>query len=183
MKKRGKSFTVEEIKKIFLEFNKLFEIIQEKKIIHRDIKLQNFLVKFTDKKEKEFLVKLSDYGLGKVKSLSNSFSGLKGSLETVAPEILFHKTTKYESTVDIFSLGIILYQMSHNLKHPFDVSKTNYLLLVIKYNNNYDEDDFQISFDSTIHDKNFKDLIEKMLKINPKNRISWKEYFKHPFFR
>ena len=32
-------------------------------------------------------------------------------------------------------------------------------------------------------DKNLKDLLSKLLVSNPEKRISWEEYFNHPFFR
>ena len=81
--------------------------------------------------------------------------------------------------MDIFSLGIILYQMSHNLRHPFG---ENYIEYGMKYQNNYEIDNLVVDFDNSIEDKDFKDLLTKMLKINPKNRLNWKEYFYHPFF-
>ena len=89
------------------------------------------------------------------------------------------KTQKYESSVDIFSLGIILYQLSHNLKHPFGL---NYIQSLINYTNNYDKDNLNIEFDKSIKNNDFKDLIKKMIKLNPKNRLNWEEYFNHPFF-
>ena len=115
IEERGKGMEIEEIKNKFSELNRLFKIIQKEKIIHRDLKLENFLIKYTDDKKTEYIIKLCDYGIGKLKNQSNGiFSGLKGSLDTVAPEILLQKIQTYENTVDIFSLGIILYQISHN---------------------------------------------------------------------
>ena len=32
-------------------------------------------------------------------------------------------------------------------------------------------------------DKQFEDLLIKLLKENPDERITWKEYFNHPFFK
>ena len=45
------------------------------------------------------------------------------------------KTKTYENTVDIFSLGIILYQISHNLIHPFG---NNFMHIGSVYNTNYE---------------------------------------------
>ena len=178
LKSGNKSLTIDEIKKIFIDLNKLFEIMYKNNIIHRDLKLKNFLIKYINKEKTEFIVKLSDYGIGKFLNESNSiFSGLKGSLETVAPELILEKTKKYDTIVDIFSLGVILYQMSHNLKHPFEGP------LYINYYQHFNEDDYIIEFDTTIQNHKFKDLITKMLKINPVNRLKWEDYFEHPFFK
>ena len=150
-------------------------------IIHRDLKLKNFLIKYSNKEKTDFIAKLCDYGIGKFLNDKNSgFSGMKGTLETIAPEIYLSKTEEYKSSVDIFSLGVIFYQLSHNLKHPY---KTNELEnLILKYNEYYDKDNYEIIFDNSIKNENFKDLVKKMLKLNPKNRINWEEYFHHPFF-
>ena len=80
----------------------------------------------------------------------------------------------------IQSLGIILYQLSHNLKHPYNDKDVQRLLI---YNNYFYKDDFNITFDNSIKNQDFIDLLKKMLKLNPKNRISWEEYFNHPFFK
>ena len=80
----------------------------------------------------------------------------------------------------IQSLGIILYQLSHNLKHPYNDNDVQKILI---YNNYFDEDNFNITFDNSIKNQDFIDLLKKMLKLNPKNRISCKEYFNHPFFK
>ena len=174
------SFSCKEIKDKFEALNKLFRKMQREKIIHRDLKLENLLIKY-NKEKTDYLIKLGDYGLGKFKGKSNGiFSGLKGTPDTVAPEIVLEKTQKYESSVDIFSLGIILYQLSHNLKHPFG---TKYELAIIKYYENYDKDNLNIEFDKSINNHDFVDLVQKMIKLNPKNRLKWEEYFDHPFFK
>ena len=179
IKQRGSALTVKEIKRKFKDLNILFKIMQKEKIIHRDLKLENLLIKYNNEKT-DYIIKLGDYGVGKFKLESNGiFSGLKGTIDTVAPEILLQKTKKYESSVDIFSLGIILYQLSHNLKHPFGL---NYIQSLINYTNNYDKDNLNIEFDKSIKNNDFKDLIKKMIKLNPKNRLNWEEYFNHPFF-
>ena len=91
------------------------------------------------------------------------------------------KNKKYESIVDIFSLGIILYQLSHNLKHPF--KKYEKEDIYMKYRINYEVDNLNIEFNKNIENKLFKDLIIKMVKLNPKHRLTWEQYFQHPFFK
>ena len=160
--------------------NKVFKILQEKLVIHRDIKLENFLVKFTNDEKTEYIIKLSDYGISKFKNNTNGiFSGIKGSEDTIAPEISLERVTSYENIVDVFSLGVILYQLSHNLRHPFGSNFNKWFNI---YKAHFDHDDFNVQFDDSIHDENFKDLLRKMLKLNPSNRITWDNYFNHPFF-
>ena len=69
----------------------------------------------------------------------------------------------------MFGLGIILYQLSHNLKHPYG---KNLIAFLQKYKENYDKDNLNIDFDKSKTINDFKDLIKKIIKLNPKNRIS-----------
>ena len=181
MKNRNKSLNVEEIREIFNGLNIVFKEMHKQNIIHRDLKLKNLLVKYKDNNKQNFIVKLGDYGIGKFLDKSSSITGLKGTAETIAPEILLEKVSKYdkENLVDIFSLGVILYQLSHNLNHPFDNNDTRRRFI---YCSKYDADDFEIQFDSSIKNDDFKDLVKRMLKLNPKNRLNWDQYFNHPFF-
>ena len=105
---------------------------------------------------------------------------MKGTQDYMAPEILLGKVQKYDSYVDIFSLGLIFYQCTHNLKHPYGPEMDE---CYINYKRHYEKDDLNIEFDNSINNEDFKDLIRKMLKLNPINRISWEEYFEHPFFK
>ena len=152
IKERGTGLTVEEIKKHFLEMNKLFKYMQKEKIIHRDLKLDNFLVKF-NKEKTDFIIKLSDYGICKIKNKTNSiFSGIKGTIGNVAPEIVLEKTKNYDNEVDIFSLGVILYQISHNLQSPFGEN----LSMLLTYQNFYEKDNFEVIFSENIKNDNLK---------------------------
>ena len=187
LKEKGKSLGIKEIKAKFKELNNLFKYMQSEEIIHRDLKLENFLVKYNNSNKNDYIIKLSDYGISKINSLqSSNFSGFKGSIETIAPEII-KKKKKYENSFDIFSLGIILYQLSHNLKHPFgyseDFSPLKFYEVMKKYMENYESDNIMIEFDKSIDDNDFKDLIKRMVKLNPKNRLTWEQYFSHPFFK
>jgi len=181
MKNRNKSLNIEEIREILNGLNIVFKEMHKQNIIHRDLKLKNLLVKYKDNNKQNFIVKIGDYGIGKFLNKSNSITGLKGTPETIAPEILLEKTLKYdkENLVDIFSLGVIIYQLSHNLNHPFDNNDTKRGFI---YCSKYDEDNFEIEFDKSIENDDFKDLINRMLKLNPKNRLTWEQYFNHPFF-
>ena len=189
IKDRGCSLNVKEIKAKFKELNNLFKYMQKKEIIHRDLKLENLLVKYNNKEKTDYIIKVSDYGVSKFNVISkSSFSGFKGTIDTIAPEIILEKTKKYENSIDIFCLGIILYQISHNLKHPFGLcnntmSALQFFDFIKKYKENYENDNIEIEFDKSIENKDFIDLVKKMIKLNPKNRLNWHDYFSHPFFK
>jgi len=91
MNNRNKALSAEKIKKIFTGLNEVFKAMYENKIIHRDLKLSNILLKYKDSNKENIIIKLGDYGLGKFLNESKSITGLKGSPETAAPEILLEK--------------------------------------------------------------------------------------------
>lgn len=84
-------------------------------IIHRDLKLENILIKtYTDK---SFLIKIGDFGLSAVTSPSQDAAERHGTLHYLAPEILELKS--YDCSVDIWSLGVITYTLISGA-FPFD---------------------------------------------------------------
>ena len=87
-----------------------------------------------------------------------------------APEILNDKC--FDEKSDLWSLGVIIYILLFQ-KYPFDGETEEDLLEQINNNENNLKE---------TNDKNLNDLIKKLLVKDPKNRLTWNEYFKHPFF-
>ena len=91
--KSDKGFNIEEIYTIMKQLNKGFKVMIENNIIHRDLKLENILIKY--KENKEYIIKLADYGNSKKfdsKITSNNYgNSFVGTLHYMAPEILKKK--------------------------------------------------------------------------------------------
>jgi len=85
-------------------------------ILHRDLKPSNVLV---DAKK---TVRLLDFGLAR---RSTQPDNQTGTLSYMAPEVLQRK--KVDSTADLFSLGVIAYEMFTG-KHPFAASNASQLI-------------------------------------------------------
>ena len=168
--KDSKGFRVDEIKKILMQLNNTFRIMIDKKIIHRDIKLQNILVK-------DGIVKLCDYG--EAKQLSTLYQKKNetyaGTFFTMAPEILEDKP--YNSQSDLWSLGVIIYQLYFN-DFPYKANTDFALINEIRNDENQN-----ILREKSTGDEKLDDLIINLLKYNPDKRLTWNEYFNHPFFK
>ena len=173
-----KKYSIEELKTLLIQLNTVFKLMNELHIIHRDLKLDNIFLNYPDPSDKsKFEVKLGDFGLSKQLVNTQESKTLAGSPVYMAPEILITKLRKpYTSKVDIWSLGVIIYQLLFQ-QFPFygnslvslqkDLMKKNGIPQKIE----------------EIEDENLKDLMKKIFVIEPKNRISWSNYFDHPFFK
>ena len=172
--KTKNGFTVEKIKEILLQLNNVFKKMHENKIVHRDIKLNNILIIYLNKEKTKFKVLLSDYGISnQINSLSKNLKTYAGTQIIMAPEILSN-SKKYGDKCDLWSLGIIIFKLKTK-KHPYSGRKDNEILDDIREKGQ--------SVLDVIKDDKLKDLLSKLLVINPEERISWDEYFNHPFFK
>jgi len=96
-----------QIRDIFFQMLKSVEYCHELNIVHRDIKLENFLVDST--KDGKILVKLSDFGLACKFEADRPPTTKCGSVLSVAPEMLVRDS--YCHKVDLWGLGVILYEL------------------------------------------------------------------------
>lgn len=106
-----KILSEKEVIKLGVDICTALELCSKRNVIHRDIKPQNiFINQFDD-------FKLGDFGIAR--KLENFTGGLsqKGSPNYMAPEVA--RSTKYDATVDLYSLGIVLYQLMNKNRLPF----------------------------------------------------------------
>ncbi len=90
----------------------------------------------------------------------------------MSPEVL--KDEPYNNKCDLWSLGVIIYQLCFK-EFPYD-AKTQYGI-IMKI-----EKSKQENFKKT-YNYNLDELIRKLLIPNPDERITWDQYFNHPFFK
>ena len=107
--------------KFGMDICKALEGCEKEKIIHRDIKPENIFVN----KDGDF--KLGDFGLSRKMNKSSSFSlrKSKGTLLYMPPEA-FGWGQYVDHTSDIYSLGIVMYQLLNDGKIPFCTMKNNF---------------------------------------------------------
>lgn len=103
--------TRSDIIKLGIDMCKALELCQRYNIIHRDIKPENIFVSRTGD------YKLGDFGVARTLEKTTGGLSKKGTYTYMAPEI--YKDEKYGSTVDIYSLGIVLYRLLNNNRAPF----------------------------------------------------------------
>uniref|UniRef100_A0A8C7XG51 calcium/calmodulin-dependent protein kinase n=1 Tax=Oryzias sinensis TaxID=183150 RepID=A0A8C7XG51_9TELE len=140
-------------------------------VVHRDLKPENLLLA---SKSKGAAVKLADFGLAiEVEGDQQAWFGFAGTPGYLSPEVL--RKDPYGKAVDLWACGVILY------------------ILLVGYPPFWDEDQHRLyqqikagayDFPSPEWDTvtpEAKDLINKMLTINPAKRITAAEALKHPW--
>ncbi len=87
------------------------QICEKHNIIHRDIKVDNIFVSANGD------YKLGDFGIAKQLEATQGEMSKKGTLLYMAPEVF--RGENYDNTVDIYSLGIVLYRLLNKNRAPF----------------------------------------------------------------
>ncbi|XP_029382690.1 calcium/calmodulin-dependent protein kinase type II delta 1 chain isoform X1 [Echeneis naucrates] len=140
-------------------------------VVHRDLKPENLLLA---SKLKGAAVKLADFGLAiEVQGDQQAWFGFAGTPGYLSPEVL--RKDPYGKPVDMWACGVILY------------------ILLVGYPPFWDEDQHRLyqqikagayDFPSPEWDTvtpEAKDLINKMLTINPAKRVTATDALKHPW--
>ena len=104
-------FARRDIIRLGIDMCKALELCQRYNIIHRDIKPENIFV--SDNGD----FKLGDFGIAR--TIEKTMSGLskKGTYNYMAPEV--YRGGEYGFSVDLYSLGIVLYRMLNRNRVPF----------------------------------------------------------------
>lgn len=107
----GKELTEKEVIKLGCDLAMALIYCRKLNIIHRDVKPENiFVSRFGD-------FKLGDFGIAREQAHTMSNMAKKGTYSYMAPEI--YKGEKYDSSIDIYSLGIVLYKLMNQNRLPF----------------------------------------------------------------
>ena len=134
-------------------------------IIHRDIKPENILL------DSNGIVKLADFGWSNYFDDDSRRLTYCGTPEYLAPEMI--KQSGHDKSLDVWNLGVLLFELLTG-SPPFEGGNqnelfSNILALKIKWPKGF----------SGIA----KDLISKLLKIEPKQRIKIEDMTEHPWFK
>ncbi len=167
IKVHTKKLSLKEIQTILLDLCNAFKLLNEKNLIHRDIKPSNILFSLNGKNGYKSILS----GIYLIKKYNeNSKFNLRGIRYICPPEELRKESINMK--YDIWSVGVLIYYMIEG-KYPFEGTTDVVVLNKIQKGIN-----FNISNDTDLND-----LIKKTLEKNVNLRISWKDFFDHPFLK
>lgn len=166
------------------------EYLLKNNILHRDIKPQNILLCYSgngtvnSKGDKDtsprdcrnYTLKIADMGFAKqfdnLEDDNVMMKTLCGTPIYLSPEII--KNKKYTIVSDLWSIGILIYELVFNGDFPFH-KPTNILELIRNVDN------MVIKFPRKISDE-LMDMLTRLLERNAENRLTWGNFFAHEWF-
>ncbi|KAG0611966.1 hypothetical protein M758_7G180400 [Ceratodon purpureus] len=106
-----KDRTIDRRKRLLIAMDAAFgmEYLHSKNIVHFDLKCDNLLVNMRDPHRP--ICKVGDLGLSKVKHQTMVSGGVRGTLPWMAPELLNGSSTLVTEKVDVFSFGIVMWEL------------------------------------------------------------------------
>ena len=151
--------------------------LHEKKILHRDLKLENIMVSEKEKDiatgDEYFWIKIIDFGTAKIFQKNKTEKTVIGSSYYIAPEVL---RQKYNEKCDTWSVGVILFMTLAGFA-PFDGDNDEEIIRRIKLGKYNKNDQRYVK-----HSQEVRDLVSKLLEKNIDKRLSAKEALNHPWF-
>ena len=133
-------------------------------IIHRDIKPENVVL------DQNMVAKLTDFGWSNYMQGDEKRTTVCGSPIYLAPEIVNNRG--HDEKVDIWCIGVLMFELMAG-SSPFQGNDVQ----TVKYNISR----LKISWTREMN-RDAADLIKKILKYNPDERISLEQMLLHPFF-
>ncbi len=181
LSKTYKRLSEKTIKKYMRELANVLQYLRENNIVHRDIKPQNILVTSDNS------IKLTDFNFARELYNDDLATTYCGTPLYMAPEIVSpsgqnqeggSKPEGYTAQSDLWSIGILLYEMAYGYNPLGAANNMKHLIILINTT--------EISFNNIIHfseegSRMCIDLLEGLLEKNVEKRITWDEFFNHEF--
>ena len=176
--KDGTKLNELEAKLHFYQIASAMQYLHSKNICHRDLKPENVLLCSLD--DSRPVVKITDMGMSKLVDLGTDLKTFCGTPNYLAPEVIkmAHSSfASYTMKVDCWSLGVILYILLSGTPPFCNERQGGVPLRTQILTANYV---FYPQLFNTVSEP-AKDLIRKLLKVEPEERLSADEIMQHPW--
>ncbi|KAE8682484.1 Calcium-dependent protein kinase 17 [Hibiscus syriacus] len=140
-------------------------------VIHRDLKPENFLLL---NKEEDSPLKATDFGLSVFYKSGEEFKEIVGSAYYIAPEVL---KRKYGPEADIWSIGVMLYIFLSGVPPFWAESENGIFNSILRCHIDFTSDPWPAISPQA------KELVKKMLNMDPKQRLTAVQVLSHPWIK
>jgi len=155
-----------EVQGIARQLIKALHYLHDNRIIHRDMKPQNILIGANN------TVKLCDFGFARAMSTNTVvLTSIKGTPLYMAPELVQERP--YNHTADLWSLGVILYELVIGQPPFYTNSLYSLIQLIVKE---------PVKYPAGVGE-DFKSFLQGLLQKDPNQRMGWPDLFFHPWIR
>ncbi|XP_068131783.1 serine/threonine-protein kinase ULK3 isoform X1 [Hyperolius riggenbachi] len=166
---RSRRILPEKVVQAFLQqLASALKFLHEKNISHLDLKPQNILLSSVDRPH----LKLADFGFAQHMICQDEPQSLRGSPLYMAPEMVCSK--HYDARVDLWSVGVILYEALFG-RAPFASRSFSELEEKIR-----SVQSIELPSRPRVSSE-CRDLLQRLLERDPDQRISFTDFFNHPF--
>lgn len=165
-------YSENDARKVMHQITSALEYMHSRRVIHRDIKPMNLILA---SRSVDSQVKIVDFGFATIETeqLKQPSRFLCGTPGYMAPEVILDRS--YSSKVDIWGLGVVLYILLSGTM-PFSPDPAGEICVL---NGEYSFPDQRFAHVSS----QAKDLIKKLLVVNPEKRLNASEVLEHSWMR
>ncbi|KAK0131831.1 Serine/threonine-protein kinase ULK1 [Merluccius polli] len=163
------------IRMFLQQISRAMKVLQSRGILHRDLKPQNILLCYPPGRRSSpnnTCLKIADFGFARHLQTNTMAATLCGSPMYMAPEVIMSQN--YDAKADLWSIGTVVYQCLTG-KAPFYASTPQELRLFYESNGSLLP---SIPRETSGH---LRHLLLGLLKRNHKDRMTFDEFFNHPF--
>ena len=169
-----KYFSEDVARNIMRQLFSAVEYCHEKGVIHRDLKPENILIESSEEKDRDFFhIKIIDFGTCEILK-KNKLTEQIGTSFYIAPEVL---KNGYNEKCDLWSCGIILYILLCGSPPFYGKNEKEIFSKILEGNFTFKHKIWsKISYEG-------KNLVKKLLELNPDKRLSAKEALEDDWFK
>jgi len=153
------------------------EFCHAKDVVHRDIKPENILL------DDDLNVKLTDFGFARQLSSNERLFEVCGTPGYLAPELLKagmlerRECKGYSIEVDVWACGVVLYTLLVGFPPFWHRKQLTMIRMIMEGKYSFASNEWKDITETA------KDLISKMLVVEPASRLSVSQCLQHDFFR
>ena len=158
-------------KKVIRELAEALKVLYNKKVIHRDIKPNNIFIINNEKDSDDYnnyTIKLGNFSSAIL--INENDNKQVGTIVYTPPEMF--KNINYDEKVDLWSLGVSIYQLYMDYS-PYGKNVNLNLIKHYLFGNNFI---YPFTKNTCLNV-----LFKKLMTINPKERMGHKEFFEYVF--